>query len=128
MSPILGDDELKAKVVGHRDKDIDRPALRRAIKRPTLQDIVKTVCRRFRVDEDVIWYSTRGRGVVSPARSVAMYICQEVGGMGLGEVSDVFGFASYASAGSTIRRVRQRVAEDQILAGDINYILLELTP
>ena len=48
--------------------------------------------------------------------------------MGLGEISDAFGLASYASAGSTIRRIRQRIVEDQSLAGDINYILLDLTP
>ncbi len=69
-----------------------------------------------------------GRGVVSPARSVAMYVCQTVGDMRLGEIADAFGLASYASAGSTIRQLKGRISKDSTLAKRINYIILDLTP
>ena len=86
------------------------------------------VRRYYDVEEEVIWRSTRGRGVVSPARSVAMYLCQRVGDMRLREIAGVFGLASYASASSTIRKLSQRLNHDKKLGNDINYILLDLTP
>ncbi len=56
--------------------------------------------RQIGVEESQIWTSRRGRGVISPARSEAMYMCPRVGDMRLAEISDAFGLASYANAGS----------------------------
>jgi chromosomal replication initiation ATPase DnaA len=57
-----------------------------------------------------------------------MYLCQRAGDMRLGEIAHAFGLASYASAGSTIRQIKGRIAKDKALAKQINYILLDLTP
>lgn len=128
LSPILGEDEFRARVLGRRAKHIDIPELKCARTLPSLEQIVVTTARHFGVTETEVWASKRGRGVISPARSVAMYLCQRVGDMRLGEIADAFGLASYASAGSTIRQVKGRIAEDKALATQINYILLDLTP
>lgn len=95
---------------------------------PSLEEIVAATARRFGVDETAVWASRRGRGVVSPSRSVAMYICQKVGDMRLGETADAFGLASYARAGSTIPQIKGRMANDKTLAEQIDHILLDLTP
>lgn len=90
--------------------------------RPVFKDIVEKTARHFRVDLDKVMVSTRGRGVNSPARSVAMYLCQELGGMTLQEIADRFELAGYASAGSTIRNVRQRIRDDARLSNDVTAL------
>jgi chromosomal replication initiation ATPase DnaA len=57
-----------------------------------------------------------------------MYLCQQAAGMRLAEISEVFGLASYASAGATIRQVKAKRIKDKSLDESINYIILDLTP
>lgn len=90
--------------------------------RPPFKDIVEKTARYFKVEPDKVMVSTRGRGVESPARSVAMYLCQELGGMTLQEIADHFELAGYASAGSTIRNVRHRIRDDKHLNKDVQAL------
>ena len=128
LSPILGDEEFRVRALEGRAKDIDIPDFKRARRLPLLEEMVAVTAKRFGVRESEIWTSRRGRGVVSPARPVAMYVCQRVGDMRLREIADAFGLASYASAGSTIRQIKRRMEEDRALAKQIKGILLDLTP
>ncbi len=99
MSPILGGARFKAKVLAGGETDIDRPELRAARVLPSLQQIVGATCRCFGVEEVEIWRSRRGRGALSPARQVAMYLCQRIGDMRLSEIARIFKLSSYGSAG-----------------------------
>jgi REP element-mobilizing transposase RayT len=90
--------------------------------RPLFKDIVEKTARHFKVDLEKVMVSTRGRGVDTPARSVAMYLCQELGGMTLQEIADHFALAGYASAGSTIRNVRHRIKEDKQLSNVVTTL------
>ena len=99
MSPILGGDRFKAKVLAGGETDIDRPELRAARVLPSLQQIVGATCRCFGVEEAEIWRSRRGRGALSPARQVAMHLCQRIGDMRLSEIARIFKLSSYGSAG-----------------------------
>ncbi len=128
LSPILGDEQFRAWALEGRVKDIDIPDLKRARPVPSLEEIITVTAERFGVDAAEIRTSRRGRGVISPARSAAMYVCQQVGDMRLREIADAFGLASYASAGSGIRRIKQRIEKDGYLARRIKRILLDLTP
>lgn len=128
LSPILGDEEFRARALEGRAKDIDIPDLKRARSLPSLEEMVAVTTERFGVEEQEIWTSRRGRGVISPARSVAMYVCQRVGDMRLADIADAFGLASYASAGSTIRQLEKRMEKDRALANQIKCVLLDLTP
>ena len=94
QSPILGDDRFKSTVLGGRPKTVDIPELAKERVLPTLNQVIQAVCRYYQIDEDTIWQQTRGRGVSSPARSVAMYLCQQAAGMRLSEIAEVFGLAS----------------------------------
>jgi chromosomal replication initiation ATPase DnaA len=93
---------------------------------PTLSQIVQATCRHFEVPEAVIWQSRRGRGSRSRARSVAMYLCQEVGDMRLSAIAEVFGLTSYASAGATIRQLKARTERDAALAATIARLKCDL--
>ncbi len=125
---ILGDEGFREKAVAGRTDAIDLPGLKAARVPPRLDTIVATVCSHLDVDEEEIWHKTRGRGSRSPARGITMYLCQEAGQMTLAEIADIFGLASYASAGSSIRRIRQRMEEEGGFKELVNYILLDLTP
>jgi len=93
---------------------------------PTLSQIVQATCRHFEVQEAVIWQSRRGRGSRSRARSVAMYLCQEVGDMRLSAIAEVFGLTSYASAGATIRQLKARIECDAALGATIERLKCDL--
>ncbi len=125
---ILGNDRFREKVLAGYADSVDVPELRSERPAPTLAAIVAGVCRKFDVDEQAIWHKTRGRGCRNPARAVTMYLCQRIGDMTLREIAAAFDLASYASAGSTIRTVRQRMKNDAELEKAIDYILLDLTP
>jgi len=128
VGAILGDDQFKQKAVAGKGASIDIPELRQQRVAPTLEQIIAAVCRRFNVDEEEVWTSRRGRGVQSPARSAAMYLCQQIGDQTLAQIANTFELASYASAGATIRSLRRQLAENTALARKINYIKLDLTP
>ncbi len=127
ISPVLGSDDFKAEVLAGAGKDIDRPELRAARILPSVAQIVQATCRRFEVEETVIWQSRRGRGARSRARSAAMYLCQEVGDMRLSAIAEVFGLTSYASAGATIRQLRVQIERDAVLGGIIERLKCDLT-
>ena len=107
---------------------MDLPELRSERVLPALPEVIKATCQKFQVGEQAIWTKTRGKGVKSPARAVAMYLCQQVANMTLSEIADAFGLASYASAGATIRKLRLRIEEDRRLVRQIKLIILDLTP
>jgi chromosomal replication initiation ATPase DnaA len=113
-------------VLEGKPQTVDIPELAKERVLPTLDQVIKAVCRYYEIDEDTIWQQTRGKGVISSARSVAMYMCQRAAGMKLAEIAEAFGLASYASAGATIRQVKAKRVRDKSLEESINYILLDL--
>ncbi|QKT03385.1 transposase [Ectothiorhodospiraceae bacterium 2226] len=111
-SGILGDEAFRARVLAGKAPDPDRPAVRAAQVRPSVDEIVAAVCRRMGVDEQEVWVGRRGRAVRTPARPLAMYLCQEVGGLTLAEIAERFGLSGYAGAGSSVRRIRGLLQND----------------
>lgn len=127
ISPILGNNQYKASVLSGQMPCIDRPELKKERVRPAVEEIVAAVCQRFRVQEDVIWRITRGKGVTSPARIVTMYLCQKVADMRLAKIAELFGLKSYASASASIRNVERRLLQDEGLAKKVNQVLSDIT-
>jgi len=125
---ILAEEPFRSRVLAGKPTSVDVPELRRARRAPSVDEIVAAVTRKFGVDEQSVWRKTRGRGSAGPARSTAMFLCHQVTDMRLTEIAELFGLASYASAGSTIRALRLKMEEDADLKNAIDYILLELTP
>ena len=128
QSPILGDSSFRQQVLRDMRSTIDQPDLKRARKLPSIAEIIRVTARHFDCEENSLYHSTRGKGVTSPARSVAMYLCHEIGGNTLSQIAEAFGLASYASAGSTIRNIRLRIKHDELLRNNIDLIKLDLPP
>jgi hypothetical protein len=57
ISPVLGSDVFKARILSGAEKDIDRPELRSARMLPTVAQIVRATCQHFQVQEAVICQS-----------------------------------------------------------------------
>ena len=107
----------------------DIPEIRPLQARPGLSLILKSVAHYYGVPELSLRTGIRGRGVKSPARGMAMYLCQHSAGMRLGEIAAMFNLGGYASAGAAIRNVRVRLEDGgSVLRKDLNYILQDLTP
>lgn len=105
VRPILGDESFKHRVLRNIVEHPDVPALRAARHRPAVSDIAKTVAHYYGVHPEALYQSVRGKGVKTPARSVAMYLCQARADMTLARIAEHFGLSRYASAGATIRNV-----------------------
>ncbi len=128
IAPLLGNERFKAKVLANSPQHPDIPDWRQAQPRPSLKTVTAVVARYYGVPKTQIFTSTRGKGVKTPARSLAMHVCQDTGGMTLATIADEFGLSGYASAGATIRNIRRRLAEDKEFRKDLMYILQDLTP
>ncbi len=128
LPAILGDKAFRAEVGQSVEVDPEIPAIDRLNPRPDFDSILAATADYYGISRKFLLQSTRGRGVQSPARSLAMYICQEKGDMRLAEIARKFGLSGYASAGATIRNVRRRLEDEAELAEDLNYILQDLTP
>jgi REP element-mobilizing transposase RayT len=128
QGPVLGTEKYRNKIARGLRPHQEMPDSRRMI-RPSFSRILGAVADFYDVSQTSLLTPTRGRGVKSPARGMAMYICQEHGGMTLEEIAGRFGLGGYASAGAGIRNVRQRLdGGGRSLSRDLNYILQDLTP
>ncbi|MEM7015743.1 MAG: transposase [Pseudomonadota bacterium] len=126
QTPILASDIFKA-TLGLKKANPDIPALKSLRAVPSVEQIAEAVSRHLDVPPDAIWISKRGRGVDSPARAMAMYLCQEIADMKLGDIAEWFSLKNYTSAGSGIRQFRQRLASESQLQEKIKLIKLDLT-
>ena len=128
QAPILGDETFRALILAEKPQHIDLPELKKMRKLPDIEFIIKLTAAYYGEEESELSKSKRGRGVTSPARSVAMYLCQEVAEMALSQIADRFGLASYASAGSVTRNIRLKISTDKKFSKEVNSLLLDLTP
>ena len=125
QSPILGS-ESYIQSLKLEDANPDLPELKQVRNKPTAEQIVTAICHHLEVDPETIWISRRGRAVTSPARGMALYLCQRQGEMTLGKIAKRFGLKSYASAGSSILLFQKRLKEDKKLQRLIKGITLDL--
>ncbi|HET7370585.1 MAG TPA: transposase [Gammaproteobacteria bacterium] len=128
IAPILGDDEFKTRMLDGRSPDIDTPELKGARVKPSVDEIIDVTRRHFNVSVSEVMQSRRGRTSVSPARGVAMYLCQEIGMMTLAQIAETFDLASYASAGASIRQFNRKRQDNSALAKSVDILKLDLTP
>jgi len=129
LLPILGSEHYKDGVLSQRAPEPEVPAIKRLCKHPSPEQIVCAVASYYGEPVERLRRPTRGRGARTPARSVAMYVCQQYGGMKLQHIAREFGLSGYASAGAAARNVRMRLMQgDASLQQDLDYILQDLTP
>ncbi|WP_231760000.1 helix-turn-helix domain-containing protein [Microbulbifer elongatus] len=72
--------------------------------------IVEVVAMVFeRQADDLYKRSAPGRSGANPARAVAMWLCQDLAGMTLPEIGEVFGGVHYSAVSQAVRRIKEKV-------------------
>ena len=124
---VLGDHAFRDRHATPTEADPEAAELKALRTRPSAEVIITRVAQAYGLEPADLLISRRGRAATSPARSVAMYLCQEVGQMKLAAIAVHFGLAGYASAGASIRLVRQKIEAGGV-GKELDLILQKLTP
>jgi chromosomal replication initiation ATPase DnaA len=88
--------------------------------------ILRSVAKLFNCSQQELLVAKRGQGVDNVARSIAMKICQEQGGMQLAEIGLVFSIASVSGVTKAISRLNQKLALDKALSGRYSKLCQDL--
>lgn len=104
---VLGDAKFKARLKALDDVTALRSARgTTARRRPSVTRIIDVVARTFQVSDHSILRAARGPGTKNVPRWVAMYLCQEVGGVTLQKIADQFGLQRYGTVSTTIGKLK----------------------
>lgn len=121
---VLGDEKFKARVKALGDvtalRGVSRGAAAR--KRPSVTRIINRVAETFQVSDHSILRAARGPGTKNVPRWVAMYLCQEVGGVTLQEIANEFGLQRYGTVSTTIGKLKGEFLDDPPLETRVREI------
>jgi hypothetical protein len=126
QAPILGDEAFRDRVLHGSEPEREQPQSRYMYSQPSTADITMAVGTAFAVTPTEVRTSIRGRGRRNLPRAVAMYLSQRMAGRKLGEIASDFGVGHYATVSITIRRLRDTLEKDEILARQVAGIEEEL--
>lgn len=127
---ILGDDKFRERARVALGPPATRGASKGALarKRPTLRKIVSTTADAMKVSVNSILRAARGPGSKNVPRWVAMYLCQETGGITLQVIAKHFGLQRYGTVSTTIGKLKQELAADSKLQALVQKLRRELAP
>jgi len=127
--PLLGDQTFRQRMTREakrslEDREIsERKYLRKQI---PVDKIVRCVAKGFKVDQEDLLRDGRGRRGNSLPRMVGMVLSRRPGGHSLRMIGERFGLDSYTAVSAAKRRLEEKIARDQALAGKIELIRSEL--
>jgi REP element-mobilizing transposase RayT len=126
---ILGDDKFRLRAKAALAPAATRGASKGALarKRPSLQKIVNLVADSFEVTGKSIVQAARGPGSKNIPRWVAMYLCQEAGGITLQVIAQHFGLQRYGTVSTTIGKLKQELLDAPKLQLTIQKLRKQLT-
>ncbi len=90
--------------------------------RPSIRKVVGEVAAFYKVTEKSIYQAARGPGSKNLPRWVAMYLCQEVGGVTLQEIAVKFGLKRYGTVSTTIGKLKQEFADTPKCLGQVRKL------
>ena len=113
----------KIKAFHDLDIPIDQPAVDRAIQDMirsneftiTPDNIIKEVCRYFRLEEDQIRGPSRSRDILN-ARQIAMYLIRRMTSLSLDETGKLFGGRDHSTTLNGVTKVENRMKTDNTYA------------
>lgn len=125
---VLGDEKFRARVKALSDVNAIRGLSRGAAarKRPSITRIISSVADTFQVTDHSILRAARGPGTKNVPRWVAMYLCQEVGGVTLQNIANEFGLQRYGTVSTTIGKLKDEFVDDPPLESRVRQIRQDL--
>ena len=120
----------KIKAFHDLDIPIDQPAVDRAIQDMirsneftiTPDNIIKEVCRYFRLEEDQIRSPSRSRDILN-ARQIAMYLIRRMTSLSLDETGKLFGGRDHSTTLNGVTKVENRMKTDNTYAETVKAII-----
>lgn len=125
---ILGEDRFRNKaraaLAPADTRGTSKGALAR--KRPSLTRIVNTVAGAWKVSPTSMLQAARGPGSKNVPRWVAMYLCQEAGGITLQVIAHHFGLQRYGTVSTTIGKLKHELVANPKLLSTVQKLRKEL--
>lgn len=120
----------KIKAFHDLDIPIDQAAVDRAIQDMirsneftiTPDNIIKEVCRYFRLEEDQIRGPSRSRDILN-ARQIAMYLIRRMTSLSLDETGKLFGGRDHSTTLNGVTKVENRMKSDNTFAETVKAII-----
>lgn len=120
----------KIKAFHDLDIPIDQAAVDRAIQDMirsneftiTPENIIKEVCRYFRLEEDQIRGPSRSRDILN-ARQIAMYLIRRMTSLSLDETGKLFGGRDHSTTLNGVTKVENRMKNDNSFAETVKAII-----
>lgn len=120
----------KIKAFHDLDIPIDQAAVDRAIQDMirsneftiTPDNIIKEVCRYFRLEEDQIRGPSRSRDILN-ARQIAMYLIRRMTNLSLDETGKLFGGRDHSTTLNGVTKVENRMKSDNTFAETVKAII-----
>jgi len=105
---VLGDEKFRSRARSLAAVSVTRGVSKGALarQRPTPGKIISSVADTFNVSGTSILYAARGPGSKNVPRWVAMYLCQEAGGITLQRIAQQFGLQRYGTVSTTIGKLK----------------------
>ena len=123
----------KIKAFHDLDMEIDQSTVDRAIQDMIRSNeftiapdnIIREVCRFFRVEEDQIRGPSRSRDILN-ARQIAMYLIRSMTSISLDETGKLFGGRDHSTALNGITKVETRMKKDHTYAETVKAIITNI--
>jgi putative transposase len=111
QSPVLGDEKFRNKLMETPLRvDREHPRYERAAVRPSLDQLLKTLAKRYGVEIKDLIKGRRGKD--NEPRKVGMYLAKELCDLKLSEIAKQFGTGSYGTVGWACHGVSSRMQAD----------------
>ena len=91
----------------------------------TPDNIIKEVCRYFRLEEDQIRGPSRSRDILN-ARQIAMYLIRRMTSLSLDETGKVFGGRDHSTVLNSINKVEKKMKSDPTYAETVKAIITNI--
>ena len=91
----------------------------------TPDNIIKEVCRYFRLEEDQIRGPSRSRDILN-ARQIAMYLIRRMTSLSLDETGKLFGGRDHSTVLNSINKVEKKMQSDPIYSETIKDIITNI--
>lgn len=128
LQSVLGDERFRARAKALAAVTVERGVSKGALarKRPSPGRIISSVADTFNVSGNSILNAARGPGSKNVPRWVAMYLCQEAGGITLQQIAEQFGLQRYGTVSTTIGKLKGEFQEDPPLVHRVERIRQQL--
>lgn len=126
---VLGDEKFRARAKSLAAVSITRGVSKGTLarKRPTPGKIISSVADTFNVSGTSILHAARGPGSKNVPRWVAMYLCQEAGGITLQKIAQQFGLQRYGTVSTTIGKLKDEFEGNPPLMNRVERIRQQLS-